>query len=386
MLEKLTKWVSKYPIIVIAVIILLTVFFYFGLTTVEVVTEDKDMLPEGHPTVVAYDEVDETFGGAEFAMVLLDMGEVFTAGALREIDRLTLDLEEVNGVSSVLSITNIEEVRGVEDGIEVVELIEEIPTSREELQTLRQRVLSDDDYAGQIVSTNGEMALVLVQLLPLADTENVVRDIKALIQKLELDKEAYLTGGPVIGDELDKMAGRDMGRLLPLAILVIIAILYLSFRTIRGVVLPLLIVVITVIWTIGLMGWAGVPLSMIGNIMPIILISMGIADGIHILTRYREELSQGTDKWKSLTKTMVAVGLACFLTSITTMIGFGSLYTSSVRPIKDFGLFTAIGVGMAFVITVTLFLAFLFLLHPDRKILDEKRPPLLKGILRKSAI
>ena len=98
-------------------------FFYFGLTQLEVVTDDRSMLPEGDPVVAAFDEVDETFGGAEFAMVILELGEVFEPEALREIDRLTLSLERAKGVNSVWSITNIEEIRGVKGGIEVVELI-----------------------------------------------------------------------------------------------------------------------------------------------------------------------------------------------------------------------------------------------------------------------
>ncbi|MCK4396736.1 RND family transporter [candidate division WOR-3 bacterium] len=385
MLEKLTKWVSKYPKTVITVVILLTVFFYFGLAKITIVTDPKTMLPEGDPVVAAFDEVDETFGGAEFAMVMLNMGEVFTTNSLHEIDRLTLSLERVKGVSSVWSITNMEEIRGVEGGIEVVELIEEIPTSEAELQKLKNRVLSDDDYAGQIVSRNGKIALVLIQLLPNVDRDNLIHDIKEIVQKLGLDEKAYLTGEPVMGPEIDKMVRVDMSRLLPIAILVMIAILFFSFRNIRGVVLPILIVIVTVIWTLGLMGYVGVPLSAIGNIIPIIIISMGIADGIHILARYREELSLGFDKWKALTTTIGAVGLACFLTSITTMIGFGSLYTSSLRTIKDFGLFTAIGVGIAFIITVTLFLAFLSLLRPDKGALDKKRRVFLKGILGKWA-
>jgi len=385
MLEKLTKWVSKYPKTVITVVILLTVFFYFGLTKIEVATDPKTMLPEGDPVVAAFDEVDETFGGAEFAMVILDMGEVFTTNSLQEIDRLTLSLERVKGVSSVWSITNMEEIRGVEGGIEVKELIEEIPTSEAELQKLKNRVLSDDDYAGQIVSKNGKVALVLIQLLPNTDRDSFIRDTRKVIQKLGLDEKAYLTGEPVIGPEIGKMVTQDMAKLLPISILVMVAILFFSFCNIRGIVLPLLIVIVTVIWTIGLMGYIGVPLSAISIIIPIIIISMGIADGIHILARYREELSLGFDKRKALTTTMVAVGLACLLTSITTMIGFGSLYTSSLRMIKNFGLFTAVGVGIAFIITITLFLAFLFLLRPGKKVGAHSRLPLLKGILGKWA-
>ena len=139
MLAHLTIFVGKFPKTIIGVVLLLTVFFYFGFTKIEVLTDDRSILPEGDPVVAAFDEVDETFGGAEFAMVILDMGEVFDAEALREIERLTLSLERVKGVNSVLSITNVEEIRGVEGGIEVVELIEEIPTDEAELQKLKKK-------------------------------------------------------------------------------------------------------------------------------------------------------------------------------------------------------------------------------------------------------
>ncbi|MCK4235325.1 MMPL family transporter, partial [candidate division WOR-3 bacterium] len=383
MLEKLTKFVGKYPKTIIAAVILLTVFFYFGISKVDVVSDMEEMFPEDDPVKIAYDQVDATYGGAKFAMIVLDMDEVFSVSALQEIDRLTLELEKVKGVNSVLSITNVEEIRGTEDGIEVVELIEEIPDNEAELLELKHRVLSNDDYAGQIISENGKIALVMVQLLPEAAEENVIQDIREIVHRHELDKKSYLTGEAVLDEEVDKAIVGDMSRLLPLAILLMIGILYISFRNIRGVVLPLLIVIITVIWTMGMMGYFGIPLSPISNIMPVILISMGIADGIHILTRYREGLSHGLDKQKALFVTVVAVGLACLITSVTTMVGFGSLYTSSLSQVKDFGLSTAIGVGIAFIITVTFFLAILYLLRPAKRELDKKQRVFLKGTLVK---
>jgi predicted RND superfamily exporter protein len=381
----LTEWVIKYPVIVIVITISLTVFFYFGFSRVTMSNDIRDMLPENDPRVLAFDEVDETFGGASFVMIILDMDEVFTSRSLHEIDRLTLELEEVNQVSSVTSITNVEEIRGVEEGIEVAEIIEDIPTGQAELQQLRERVLSDDDYAGQIVSENGEIALIIVQMASNADKDAVINGVKDTIQRLGLDEKVHITGEDIMNREVNRMSSNDMSRLLPLALLVIIAVLYFSFRNIRGIVLPLLIVIATIIWVIGLMGYTGIPFSSVSVIMPIILISMGIADGIHIITRYREEIALGLEKKELFIKTMVAVGLACFLTTITTMVGFATLYTSSIRPIKNFGLFTAIGVGIAFIITITLFLALLSLLPLNRKRFEKKKKTALTGVLEKWA-
>jgi predicted RND superfamily exporter protein len=385
MLEKLAKLVFKFPKTTIIIIVLLTVFFYYGLTKITVNTDDKDILPQDDPKVIAFYEADSTFGGAEFVLVILDMDEVFTTKALQEIDDLTLCLEKLKGVNSVMSITNIEEIKGIKDGIEVVELIEDIPYKKAELLKLKKRVLSDDNYAGRIVSENGKIALVMVQLLPNSDTERIVDDVREVIHKHGIEDKVHLSGEPMFDYEMDKILVEDMSKLIPIAMLVMIFILYFSFRSVRGVVLPILIVIITVIWTSGLMGHIGVPISAIGNIMPIILISMGIADGIHILARYREELASGANKRKALYITIIAVGLACFLTSVTTMVGFGSLYTSSLRSIKNFGLFTGIGIAFAFIITVTFFLAILSILRPKKRDLNKKKKVLLGSFLKKWA-
>ena len=385
MFEKLTNLAGNYPKIVITFTILVTVFFYFGLSKLDMVGDMEEVLPDDLPAKIIFDEVDATFGGAKYAMIVMDMGNVFTSASLHKIERLTLDLEKIKGVNSVISITNVEEIRGIEDGIEVVELIEEIPDSESALLELKNRVLSDDDYAGQIVSENGKIALIMVQLLPNQDDDTIIGDIKDIVHKLGLDNNTHLTGEPIMDKEVDNLIAGDMAKLLPIVILVMIAILYLSFRSIRGVVLPLSIVIVTVIWTMGLMGYLGMALTPISNIMPVILISMGIADGIHILTRYRDELEVILDKRKALNAAIVSVGLACFITSVTTIAGFGSLYSSSLTIIKDFGLATAIGVGIAFIITVTFFLALLFLLSPNKIKPDMKRKFMLKNILEKWA-
>jgi len=104
-----------------------TAFFYFGFSRVTIANEIREMLPENDPQVLAFDEIDQTFGGTSFIIIILDMGEVFANQSLHEIESLTLELEEVNQVNSVTSITNVEETRGVEEGIEAEEIIEDIP-------------------------------------------------------------------------------------------------------------------------------------------------------------------------------------------------------------------------------------------------------------------
>lgn len=390
MLSRLTKLIGKYPKITVGIIVLITILFFLGMNKAGF-RDFGSMLSEDDPRVKAYDKVDETFGGAEFVMVVIPFENLFTTDNLKIIDELTKEFEKVKKVTRVISIVNIEEVRGVEGGIEVAHLIKEIPGKERELQQLKTKILSDENYIGNIISKDGKTTAILIQVKVNIDSTRLVNDIKKVFNKIIPGKEVYLSGEPVFDDFMKITVKNDMSKLIPICLLVMLLILYLSFKSFRGIILPLSIVIFTVIWLIGLMGFTGIPFSMVSNSLPIIIISIGIADAIHILTRYREETLLGFNKKTALLKTITAVGLACFLTSITTMVGFSSLYFSPLIPIKEFGMSVTIGVGMAFIVTVTFLLAVLFLIPPFKKKLNiqgtESKSKLfsLSGILNKSS-
>ena len=366
MFAKLTKLIGKYPKITIGIIVLITTLFFLGMNKAGF-RDFGSMLSEDDPRVKAYDKVDETFGGAEFVMVVIPFENLFTPENLIIIDELTKEFEKVKKITRVVSIANIEEVRGVEGGIEVAPLIKEIPDKERECKQLKTKILSDENYTGNIISKDGKTTAILIQVKVNIDSTRLVNDINKVINKIIPGKEVYLSGEPVFNNFMTTTVKNDMSKLIPICILVMLLILYLSFKSFRGIILPLSIVILTVIWLIGLMGFTGIPFSMVSNSLPIIIISIGIADAIHILTRYREETLLGFNKKNALLKTITAVGLACFLTSITTMVGFASLYFSPLIPIKEFGMSVTIGVGMAFIITVTFLLAILFLILPIKK-------------------
>ncbi|MCK4543674.1 MAG: MMPL family transporter, partial [Spirochaetales bacterium] len=388
MLKKLNRLVTSHPVITIVITLVLTGLFFYGLTKVRIVTDVGKMLPEENPKIIAFNEVDETFGGAEFIMVALESGNIFTYDVLSDIDYLTNELEKIKGISSIRSIINVEEIKGVEDGIEVVDLIEEIPSSEEGLKQLRNRILSDEEYAGNIVSKDGKVAAIVIQLQANANKSQVVHKIDEVIQNADLEEKIYFMGTPIMEDYIRSNIRDDMKRLIPIVIFVVVIVLFLSFQNLLGILLPLIIVMISTVWAIGLMGFLKIPLSNVSNIMPVILISVGSAYGIHILAHYQEELASGSSKKEAIEKTISTVGLAVVLAGITTVIGFAANSFSPLRPIREFGIFTAFGVGVAFFISITFIPAILFLLRTSRSKTFSKRGKnaLLVSLLKKVAI
>jgi predicted RND superfamily exporter protein len=125
-------------------------------------------------------------------------------------------------------------------------------------------------------------------------------------------------------------------------------------RGARGVVVPITIVFLSIIWTMGAIGWIGFTLNTMVIILPPLLICVGIGDSIHFISEYRDHIDQGMARKKAMLKTFSMIGLPCLLTTMTTMGAFLSFLTVSIRPFREFGIYAAIGVVAALILTYVL--------------------------------
>jgi uncharacterized protein len=166
--------------------------------------------------------------------------------------------------------------------------------------------------------------------------------------------EFHIAGTPVVTAVFGSMIAKDMGVLMPFAIGIIFATLLLSFRSARGVIIPLLTVILSMIWALGIMAITGTPITPLSSMLPVVLLSVGSAYGIHFLNRYFEDIQTSTDRKSVLRTTIEHVGIAILMAGLTTIAGFGSLVSSQLSMIKHFGIFSAVGVGFALLLTLTL--------------------------------
>jgi uncharacterized protein len=194
--------------------------------------------------------------------------------------------------------------------------------------------------------------------------------------------EVFISGSKAVTSVVGKLMMKDLSVLFPVVIILIILILFLSFRTIRGVLLPMANVIMATVMAMGFMGWAGQPISMATMILPIILIAVGTAYAIHVLNKYYEELSEEENKSKAIISTLEHVAVPTLLAALTTMIGFASLAVSSIIALRIYGLLAALGIFFALVLALTFTPAVLVLLKkPSKKNVKTRNSGMLTSIL-----
>ena len=172
-------------------------------------------------------------------------------------------------------------------------------------------------------------------------------------------KRPHLAGWIHDNTYTSRIISSETWQFAAIAVLLLVAFLLVAFRSFMGLWVPIAVVVFSVIWLLGGMAFTGHGLTLISSLMPAIIFVVGISDVVHLLEKYIEELRLGQTKIKALYITMKEVGMATFLTSITTAIGFLTLMTSSISPIREFGIETAIGVLIAYALAITLLPALL---------------------------
>ncbi len=367
-MDRLTRWIIRRPWTTLGVLLLLTLLFAAGIPRLQLDNSVDGMLPADHPARLLYDKVDETFGGTDIIMVALRSDDVFSERTLRQVIDLTEAFQAVPGVDEAISLATVKRMQGAGGTLIVRDLMPAVPVDAEARNELARYVMSNEMYLDNVISSDGRYAGFVVELLPDADDSTVYNSLRRIIDEQENAADIYVAGGPAVNAEMSSSMKSDLVRLIPFVVLVIAVVLYLSLRTAQGIILPLAVVLLTVIWTAGLMGWTGTSMAMISTTMPVMLIAIGVADAIHILTEYYAGLRHGQEKRQAIRTVVQHIGTAVVLTSITTLVGFLSLGTSPVRQVMQFGLFVGFGVMAALVITLTLIPAVLELSRVPRGI------------------
>jgi predicted RND superfamily exporter protein len=265
-------------------------------------------------------------------------------------------------------------ITGDSDSIIVSDLVpEDFSGTDEEITELKRRIASWDLFRGSLVSDDLSATQIMITLDAVtADftRPEVLRSIGPIRKLAEEifagEAEVYFTGQPIVNEVISKSIITDNLLLIPLVVIVVLAMLFFSFRRFSFVALPLLTVIIAVVWTIGLAALLGIKLSVITTILPVILTAVGSAYGIHIVTHYMEDTRDKTftvDEHKALVIGLVKKLIKpVFLAALTTLAGFISFCFTPIVPMREFGLCAGVGVLAAFTSAV-LFIPSMFLLR-----------------------
>jgi hydrophobe/amphiphile efflux-3 (HAE3) family protein len=359
-MERLVRGIIKLRWVIIVCVLGLTLFFGYQIRNLKINSDILSTLPDDDPTAVLYKNIGNQYGGNDIGMIVLETDDIFKTEVLQHIRQITDSLRISGGISTVTSITNILDIKSSEWGIEIGNLVDEydLPDEQPELDSLRKYIFSREMYVGNIVSGDGSATVVMFTLLPDADKQSIAREIKSIIDKMDLPETVYFGGLPFMLNDITELIMSDMLWLIPAVFLIIALILLVSFRSLRGMLLPLTVAGITVIWTIGLMALLGYELTIISYITPVVLLALGSAYTIHVLNSI--DLDRLEDRREALVKAMGYTILPVILAAVTTAIGFVSfVFRAYLTMIRDFGICTAIGILIALLLSVFFVPAFI---------------------------
>jgi len=196
-------------------------------------------------------------------------------------------------------------------------------------------------------------------------------------------KRFWITGVPHIRTQYVSMVQREMAIFMTASIIITIIVLIFTFYSFWGVFIPLLCVVLALLATLGLIGFTTQDLGVMTNLIPVIMFMVGVSDSIHIISHYKEYLQRGESKKDAIAHSLKAIGVSTFITGFTTAIGFASLTVSNMLPIREFGLFTAFGVMIAWLNALILTPCVLYLIPPMKPSRWEQKQKDWKPFIQK---
>ena len=369
MSNKLIQVILNHPKVILSILAAITLVLGTFLPKVKMDFSIEQLFSQNDPVINRFLNFREEFDGVDNRIFLLyESDDPFSYKNLELNKKMVYAFENIEGVSKVTSLTNIELF--TEGGEYLLSPVyENIPKSIDSLNIAKERILSSDLLKNYLISEDGKVAAILIEVSDSFNEHESRESIVKQIDELQLgtDWTWHQTGLPIIRTRyVQYMIADNITFLIPVLSMLIL-LLSLLFRSLVGLVLPLIVVLLTIIWTLGFMTAAGITINIISYIIPTLLMVVGISDSVHFLVKYYKTLHLLGDKREALTQSLQKIGTAIFLTSITTAIGFGALSMVNIEIVKEFGIFTAMGVFFAFIITVLFIPSTLMLLGKTPK-------------------
>jgi uncharacterized protein len=382
----IAKYSLRRPRLVLLFFLLGTTALAAGLFRLEIRTDGAAIYPQGDPAVARTLRDRETFHDPDLILLLVSARpggpSVASPAGFRFLRRIYLELRRLPGVSpfGVHSLADLVEPPAP-GKLRIVTPLDQIPDDPAAFAGLLARVRRIPVTDGLFLSRDGRAAPVYIPLDGRAGRREALRQIESWrASRATGPFELRITGPAAAEAVLGEAVLGDLARLVPVMVAAVALLLALSLRTPGGVIIPLAQVLATLLWTLGLMGWAGVPVTLVTTILPVLLMAMSMTDEIHLLERVRHRLAglpgdlPPRDRLRAAAEGAFAdLASPLVLTSLTTAAGFYSfLLGASMAPLRDLGLFAGTGLLLAMLFTFSLAPALIALLPASW--IDRRRP------------
>jgi len=354
--------------LVLLLLVVVTAGFVSQLPKLTMETNIEEMLPHSMDAYANKQKLENLFSSADMVVVGISNEQnpdgIYNPHTLKLVDELTGWLQmhkefRTLSLSDLMSMSTIKDMRGTAAGMEVEHFMQTPATTAAAITHLRQRLIDNGIYMGSIVSEDGKGTLIVVRPDPsyighYYEIYQLIKDKVAEIDARGGPEAILITGRPIIEGVFGVYMPEDMQQMQPMILALLALLLFISFRNIRGVLIPLAVVVLSELWMLGTMAAAGIPIYTVTTLLPILILAVGIADSVHLLTHIRVEAGRGepVGKQQSIIAGMAGMWSPILMTTLTTAAGFLAMLSSDLLPMRYFGLFAAIGIIYAFIITI----------------------------------
>lgn len=336
----------------LAVMVMVVLAMAPGLFRLKLQTDGHSLVPPDDPAITADREARRVFGLRDPLLVVIETRHpdgIYNTGTLERLQRMSRALAALPGVgaANVQSLATEKSPSFYPDSFEFRPILWPPPRTAERLAEVRKDIAAVDLFRGTLVSYDQRATAILVGVpdagAPKVDRAALYHRVAATVSPYETAADRIsVVGAPAAEALLGEHVLADLAILVPLALVVIAIVLWAACGGSRAVVIGLAKVGAVQVFTLGLIGWSGMPVYLTTAVIPVLLTTVGLSDEIHLLWRYRHRPADQPPA-EALRRTFEELARPIILTSLTTAIGFLSFLTSPVRPVWSFGLFTGVG-------------------------------------------
>ena len=328
---------------------------------------EKFLPPSDEDLQFYWEHVERFESDNDFLLVGINNKEgIFKQDFLTKLDSLTKTLENRDYISKVASPTNIN--NPVIGPLGVIKSAYIHINQPELYQKDSLRIYESPGLNGSLFSDDAKKVSLFLKIAPSDDrkeNDKRVKDLEQVIEDFNFN-EAHVAGKIKGAYYFIQKMEFELILFMSITCLLLVTFLYVSFRSFWGVWVPMAVVGITILWMVAFMTLIGKPINFMTTLLPTILFVVCISNVVHIVEKYLDELRKKKPKLEALGTAFKEIGLATFFTAFTTAVGFLSLFTAMIVPIKEFGWITAVGVYVAFFLSFSLLPALLYLLKAPK--------------------
>jgi predicted RND superfamily exporter protein len=369
---RLARSVIRWRWLVLMTMVALALGIGSGARHLEFASNFRVFFSQENPELQAFEELQATYTKNDNFLFVIEpaSGDAFDTDTLAAVESLTLEAWQIPFAIRVDSISNFQHTEGIDDDLIVEDLVTNATLlSGQDQQRVRDIALAEPLLNKQLITTNGSVTAVNVVLQypekNLNEVPEAVARARLIRQQIEAEHpqlRIYLTGVSMLNNAFAETGTADMSTLVPLMFAVILLLTFAILRSVSATIAATVVILLSVIAGMGAAGFLGIKLTPISASAPIVILTLAIADSIHILVALRQALREGMQRSAALVEAVRQNFMPVTITSLTTVVGFLSLNFSDSPPFWHLGNITAIGIIAAWLLSITLLPALLSIL------------------------